>query len=72
MGLQSPLSRPDASLASAIDTPLPQPPERTQLMLDFAASWVEVPNDPNEHHYKRYLGESLTSWHQRLGLTVKA
>lgn len=58
--------------ASAIDTPLPQPPERTHIMLNFAASWLEVPNGPNEHYYKRYPEEPLASWHERLGLTDKA
>jgi len=57
--------------ASAIDTDLPKPPERTHMMLDFAASWVEVPDGPNDHHYKRYPKESLADWHERLGLTDK-
>src|SRR5438045_3564091 len=29
--------------ASAIDTPLPKPPEIFHIMLDFAAPWVSVP-----------------------------
>src|SRR3712207_715227 len=32
--------------ASAIDTPLPAPPERTHLMLDFKADWVPLHADP--------------------------
>jgi hypothetical protein len=55
--------------ASAIDTDLPKPPEQTHIMLDFAASWAEVPDGPNEHHYRRYPKESLADWHERLGLT---
>ena len=29
--------------ASAIDTPLPKPPEEVELMLDYAAPWAEIP-----------------------------
>lgn len=57
--------------ASAIDTDLPQPP-RTHIMLDFMASWVEVPDGPNDHQYRRYPHESLADWHERLGLTDEA
>jgi hypothetical protein len=41
-------------------------------MLDFAASWVEIPEGPNDHHYQRYPNESLADWHERLGLTDEA
>lgn len=58
--------------ASAIDTDLPKPPEHNHIMLDFAASWVRVPDGPDEHHYQRFPDESLASWHERLGLTDKA
>lgn len=54
--------------ASAIDTPLPQPPERVHIMLDFAAPWVAVPHGPNERHFRRYPDESIEQWHRRLGL----
>lgn len=54
--------------ASAIDTDLPKPPERTHMMLDFAASWVEVPEGPKEDRYQRYPKESLAAWHERLDL----
>lgn len=58
--------------ASAIDTDLPKPPERTNIMLDFAASWVEIPDGSNDHQYQRYPKESLADWHERLGLTDEA
>ncbi len=58
--------------ASAIDTDLPKPPERTHIMLDFAASWVEVPAGPNDHQLQRYPQESLAGWHERLGLSDQA
>lgn len=58
--------------ASAIDTDLPKPPERTHIMLDFAASWVEVPDAPSDRYYQRYPKESIAQWHERLRLTDKS
>lgn len=58
--------------ASAIDTDLPKPPEQTHIMLDFAASWVEVPEGPKDEHYQRYPKESLAAWHERLNLTAES
>jgi hypothetical protein len=54
--------------ASAIDTELPTPPERTHLMLDFKAPWVELRADPEDRLYGRYPDESIAQWHERLGL----
>lgn len=54
--------------ASAIDTPLPAPPERTHLMLDFKAPWVPVHAGPGDRQHPRYPEESIAEWHQRLGL----
>jgi hypothetical protein len=54
--------------ASAIDTELPRPPERTHLMLDFKAPWVEVRSDPQDQLFPRYPDESIAEWHARLGL----
>lgn len=54
--------------ASAIDADLPKPPEHTHIMLDFAASWVELPKQPRDHHYARYPDASIAGWHERLGL----
>jgi len=54
--------------ASAIDTPLPVPPERTHLMLGSKASWVEVQTGPRDQTFDEYPKESLAEWHQRLGL----
>lgn len=53
--------------ASAIDTDLPQPPEHTHIMLDFAANWVKIPQVGGEYH-QRYPDESIAQWHERLGL----
>ncbi len=54
--------------ASAVDTPLPQPPERTHLMLAFKAPWVAVRRDPQDKQYAHYPEESIAAWHERLGL----
>lgn len=54
--------------ASAIDTPLPRPPERVHIMLDFAPSWVRVPKGPRDKHFARYPEESIEAWHRRHGL----
>lgn len=57
--------------ASAIDTELPVPPERTHLMLASRASWVEVPAGPNDRHFDAYPDESIAEWHERLGLAER-
>jgi hypothetical protein len=54
--------------ASAIDTPLPKPPERVHIMLNYAASWCEIPPGGNEKHFPEYPDESLADWHLRQGL----
>jgi hypothetical protein len=56
--------------ASAIDTKLLKPPERTHLMLDFKPSWVEVRADRRDKRFKRYPKESIAAWHERLGLVA--
>lgn len=55
--------------ASAIDTPLPVPPERTHLMLGSRASWVQPCTGDNDKSFDEYPDESLAEWHERLGLT---
>lgn len=54
--------------ASAIDTDLPIPPERTHIMLGSRADWVEVSAQPQDKCFDEYPDESLAEWHQRLGL----
>ncbi len=54
--------------ASAIDSELPVPPERTHLMLGSRASWVAVHEGPHDKRFDRYPEESIAAWHQRLGL----
>ena len=60
----------DASIApaSAIDSELPRPPERTHLMLDFRASWVTAGQDTQDKLFPRYPDESIAAWHERLNL----
>lgn len=55
-------------LASAIDTPLPVPPERTHLLLDSKAPWVQVHSDPQDTLCPVFPDESIAHWHERLGL----
>lgn len=54
--------------ASAIDTPLPVPPERVHMMLGSKANWVHVPTGPHEKHFDDYSDESLADWHRRHGM----
>ncbi|KAA0013841.1 GFA family protein [Billgrantia pellis] len=54
--------------ASAIDTPLPVPPERVHLLLDSKASWIEPHVGPHDQCFSHYPQESLAEWHERLGL----
>ncbi len=56
-------------LASAIDTPLPVPPEHTHLMTDFRPEWVMFRPDPKDRQHGHYPDESIAAWHARLGLT---
>ena len=54
--------------ASAVDTPLPRPPEHVRLMLDFAAPWCKIPTGESEKHFGLFPQESLEEWHRRHGL----
>lgn len=54
--------------ASAIDTALPVPPERTHMMLGSKPAWVEVQAGPQDHLFEGYPQETLAEWHLRLGI----
>ncbi|MBF0278933.1 MAG: GFA family protein [SAR324 cluster bacterium] len=56
--------------ASAIDTELPSPPERTHIMLAYKPSWVSIPVDPRDKTFEEYPDESIADWHERLGLVT--
>ena len=55
--------------ASAIDSELPVPPERTHLMLEYKANWVPLQLGRHDKCFDRYPDESIASWHERTGLT---
>jgi hypothetical protein len=54
--------------ASAIDTPLPDPPETVHIMLKYKPAWVEVPENAGHVRFEEYPNESLEDWHRRHGL----
>ena len=54
--------------ASAIDTPLPKPPEIRTMMTDYAPEWAALPEGPDVNHYESYADESIEDWHKRHGL----
>ena len=54
--------------ASAVDTPLPTPPERVHLMLGSRAPWVVPVIAKNDQVFEAYPQESIAEWHMRLGL----
>ncbi len=54
--------------ASAIDTPLPVPPERTHLMIAYKPAWAVAEIGPNDRTFEEYPDESIADWHTRLGL----
>jgi len=57
--------------ASAIDTELPMPPERTHSMLHAKPSWVVLRADQQDKTFADYSEEAIADWHQRLGLVQK-
>lgn len=54
--------------ASAIDTPLPRPPERVHILERYAAPWVRIPQGRGERHFPDYPEESIQDWHASRGL----
>ena len=55
--------------ASAIDSELPVPPERTHLMLDSKREWVNLCLEEKDQQFGQYPKESIAEWHERLNLT---
>ncbi len=53
--------------ASAIDTPLPVPPETVHIMIASKADWVTAETGPGHHQFDEYPEESLADWHRRRG-----
>lgn len=54
--------------ASAIDTPLPTPPENVHIMLGSKAPWVRVEGKAEDPHFDEYPSMSLAQWHEEKGL----
>jgi hypothetical protein len=59
------------AFASAIDTPLPKPPEIAHIMLESAPSWIDVPDGQGHVLFDQYPDASLADWHEQRGLTVE-
>tara|TARA_B100000700_G_scaffold330365_2_gene456247 strand:- start:7884 stop:8246 length:363 start_codon:yes stop_codon:yes gene_type:complete len=54
--------------ASAIDTPLPEPPEMTHLMLEHKASWVPLQVKEYDTVFEKYPNIGIEDWHRKRGL----
>jgi hypothetical protein len=54
--------------ASAIDTPLPAPPETVHIMLASKPDWVTVEGAASDPRHDGYPTESLEDWHRRHSL----
>jgi hypothetical protein len=54
--------------ASAIDTPLPAPPERVHIMENYRCAWAAGAEGPDDGHFPEYPAESIHDWHKRRGL----
>jgi hypothetical protein len=52
--------------ASAIDTPLPVPPEKTHCLVEFKAPWVKLNKGKKDKVFQRYPKESIAEWHERV------
>jgi hypothetical protein len=54
--------------ASAIDTPLPEPPHRVHIMLGSKANWAAVEIRPGDRTFEDYPEQSLEDWHREQGM----
>jgi hypothetical protein len=54
--------------ASAIDTPLPEPPESLHMMLAFKPRWVRLDAREGEQQFEAYPSQSLEDLHRAHGL----
>lgn len=55
--------------ASAVDTPLPAPPEVRHIMVKHKAPWVRVPD--GEQQFDQYPDEGIEDWHKKRDLYGK-
>jgi hypothetical protein len=56
--------------ASAIDSDLPVPPEKTHILLRFKANWVEPAIGDRDQRFDGYPKESIEDWHRKRGLWI--
>lgn len=54
--------------ASAVDSELPRPPEKTVLMTRYAREWVDVPDGPGIASFEEYPDRGIEDWHRERGL----
>ena len=54
--------------ASAIDTPLPEPPESLHMMLASKPQWVRLDASDGEKQFEAYPTQSLEEMHRAHGL----
>jgi hypothetical protein len=54
--------------ASAVDTPLPAPPELIHVRTDERLDWVPRIGSADDQEFETNTEESMADWHQRLGL----
>jgi len=57
--------------ASAIDTPLPVPPDHVHCLVGSKAPWVGVEGGPSDPCFEQYPSMSLAQWHRTKGLTSR-
>lgn len=51
--------------ASAVDTELPEPPERVHVFAAEAPGWARPPSSPDDYSTERNTRESISDWHRR-------
>lgn len=56
--------------ASAIDSELPVPPEKTHILLRFKANWVEPAIGDRDQRFDGYPTESIEDWHRKRRLWI--
>ncbi len=56
--------------ASAIDTALPAPPSKVDLMLRFKPAWVKPDFGRGDAKFREYPKLSIEQWHRKRGLWI--
>jgi hypothetical protein len=57
--------------ASAIDTPLPPPPEQVYMLEAYRPAWADAPASPADGHFPEFPDESIQDWHEKRGLLTE-